>query len=181
MSKLWDQISFDLGFYEHNMRRDRPYNGKRHTVVGLRGASEIKGVTFRDLRDCFVRALFLSTGGDHDHDGFNTKPFYEEACKGENAAICENDVYKIHLDRIDPMALCANLSLEIERLMGIFPNVPKIGINPNNCDTCENRQPSDGGWCYMFRDAPVEVCRYHSERAMKDQEKGQKGHLPDTL
>ena len=41
--------------------------------------------------------------------------------------------------------------------------------NPNNCEKCEHGQsilvPEDGH-CYMFRDAPAEVCMQHTERKM---------------
>ena len=36
--------------------------------------------------------------------------------------------------------------------------------NPNNCETCKHKQHPDGGWCYMFRDEPTEVCMIHSGR-----------------
>ena len=123
--RVWDQISHDMGWHDHSMRRDRPYNGQEHTSTGIRGATEIKGITFRDLRDCFIRAILLSTGGERIGDK-DMRPLYEEACKGEIAAICENDVYGFNLDRLDPIAICQNLSCEIERAMGIYPNVPKL-------------------------------------------------------
>lgn len=125
LSRLWGQIEHDLGFNDHNMHRDRPYNGQPHTDTGRRGATEIKGITFRDLRDCFIRAVLLSTGAE-TIDGKNMRPLYEEACKGDAAALCENDLYGFNLDKLDPMAICQNLSCEIERAMGIFPNVPKL-------------------------------------------------------
>lgn len=37
-------------------------------------------------------------------------------------------------------------------------------MNPNNCETCEHKQNADGGHCYMFRDAPTEVCMQHTGR-----------------
>ncbi len=102
------------------MRRDRPYNGQPHTDVGARGATEIKGITFRDLRDCFIRAMLLSS--------FEISPagLYDEANKGEHATLCENDLYGWDLNKLDPMAIAKNLSCEIERIMGIYPNVPEL-------------------------------------------------------
>lgn len=125
MEHLWDQISHDLGFNDHSMRRDRPYNGQPHTDTGARGATEVKGITFRDLRDCFIRAVLLSTGAGII-DGKRMRPLYEEACKGQDAALCENDLYGFNLDKLDPMAICQNLSCEVERLMGIYPNVEPL-------------------------------------------------------
>ena len=123
--KLWDQIEHDLGFNDHNMRRDRPYNGQPHTITGERGSAEIKGITFRDLRDCFIRAVLLSTGAEVI-GGKDMRSLYEEACKGEGAVLCENDLYGFDLDRLDPMAIAQNLGLEVEKIMGIYPNVPPL-------------------------------------------------------
>jgi len=119
LQSLWGQIEGELGFNDHNMRRDRPYNGQPHTNTGERGRTEVKGVTFRDLRDCFIRAFFLSSS--------HVNPVtYEEACKGENAVLCENDLYGWDLNQLDPVAVFQNFSCEVERLMGIYPNVPQL-------------------------------------------------------
>lgn len=125
LQSLWGQIEDELGFNEHNMRRDRPYNGRPHTYTGERGKTEIKGITFRDLRDCFIRAILLSTGAE-TISGKDMRPLYEEACKGEDAVLCENDLYGWDLNQLDPIAVAQNLSCEVERVMGIFPNVPGL-------------------------------------------------------
>lgn len=127
LESLFDEIAHDLGWHDHSMRRDRPYNGQPHTSTGQRGATEIKGITFRDLRDCYIRAVLLSTGAEVI-DGVNMRPRYEEACKGENAALCENDLYGFNTDKLDPMAIAANLCIEVEHLMGIYPNVPDLSF-----------------------------------------------------
>jgi hypothetical protein len=37
--------------------------------------------------------------------------------------------------------------------------------NPNNCEACDHKtMNNDGGHCYMFKDAPAEVCLKHSAR-----------------
>lgn len=125
LEKLFDRIGHDLGWHDHSMRRDRPYTGQPHTDTGIRGAEEIKGITYRDLRDCFIRAVLLSTGG-LVIDGVSMRAAYEEATKGENAVLCENDLYGFNLDKLDPMAISQNLACEVEKIMGIYPNVPKI-------------------------------------------------------
>lgn len=131
---LWDKIEHDLGFNEHNMRRDRPYNGQPHTDTGERGRTEINGITYRDLRDCFIRAVLLSTGAEVIGTK-DMRPYYEEACKGENATLCENDLYGFNLDKLDPMAIFQNLSCEVEKLMGIYPNVPKLTFRAGDTQT----------------------------------------------
>ena len=97
-----------------SMKRDRPYDGQSHTEHGIRGATVIEGVTFRDLRDCLIRAYCLSSGPG---------PLYDEARKGEHAEIDENVIYTIK--GVDRLAVAQNMSCEIERLMDIYPNLPK--------------------------------------------------------
>ena len=103
--------------HQGSMFRARPYDGQPHTDHGERGRTEIGGITFRDLRDCFLRAIAASSGPG---------PLYKESCKGERANICENDIFTIDFNDLDPIAVGQNLSCEVEKLMGIFPNVPKL-------------------------------------------------------
>lgn len=109
----------DLGANDDSLYRGRAYNGQLHTDTGIRGQTEIKGITFRDLRDCYIRAVFLSAG--------HLNPtLYAEACKGENALLSNNDLYSLDFNQLDPIAVGQNLSCEVERVMGIFPNVAGI-------------------------------------------------------
>ncbi len=117
--KLWERFANDLGMNDMNMDRERPYIGQEHTMMGKRGETEIKGITFRDMRDCFIRAAFLCAGEQ-------LRELYKEADKGEDAALCENDLYKLDWNELDPMAICQNLACEMERIMGIFPNVTSL-------------------------------------------------------
>ena len=117
--KIWEQFKNDLGMNDMNMDRDRPYIGQKHTMMGKRGETEIRGITFRDMRDCFIRAAFLCANEQ-------SKELYEEADKGESAALCENDLYKLNWNELDPMAVCQSLACEIERIMGIFPNITPL-------------------------------------------------------
>lgn len=114
IADLIDELGSD-----HNMRRDRPYSGQSHTCTGIRGSTEVKGITFRDLRDCYIRAVLLSA--------YHLVPeLYEEATKGPDAVLCENDLFGFNLDELDPIAVVQNLCCEVERIMGIFPNVPGL-------------------------------------------------------
>lgn len=36
--------------------------------------------------------------------------------------------------------------------------------NPNNCAACKYKQMPDGGWCYMFRHPPTDICMQHTMR-----------------
>ena len=97
-----------------SMFRARPYDGQPWTDHGERGKTEIKGITFRDLRDCFIRAVAQSSGRG---------ALYQESEKGERANITAADLYAIDLSELDIIAVGQNLSCEVEKLMGIFPNV----------------------------------------------------------
>lgn len=114
-----------LEYDQRSMRRDRPYNGQAHTDTGIRGATEVKGITFRDVRDCFIRAVLQSTGAGV-LDGVDMNSRYNEACKGENALLDENDLYGFNSNLISLGAVQKNLACEIERVMGIYPNIPPI-------------------------------------------------------
>ncbi len=107
--------------HQRGMLRARPYEGQPWTSHGKRGETEIQGITFRDLRDCFIRACCQSAGGGCSPDGDR---LYEESEKGENALLSENDIYSLPWDNMDPVAVAQNLTCEVEKLMGIYPNVP---------------------------------------------------------
>ena len=36
--------------------------------------------------------------------------------------------------------------------------------NPNNCEICDHKKRPDGGWCYMFRNEPEDVCHIHTAK-----------------
>ena len=84
----------------------RPYDGQRHTDLGERGKQEIHGITFRDLRDCFVRACYEASG----------LPI--EKWPGS--------VYDLPWRDMDIIAVAQNLSCNVEKAMGIYPNVPRL-------------------------------------------------------
>jgi len=96
--------------------RDRPYNGQAHTNFGERGRTEVKGLTFRDVMDCFIAGLLNCCATDQPE-------LYELADKA-----LWNDLYKVDLNNIDPGAWWQNMSCCMEKMMGIYPNVPNLHI-----------------------------------------------------
>ena len=97
-------------FGSHNTDPSRPFIGQPHTDQGERGKAEVSGIRFRDLADCLVRAFALSSG-----EG----PVYSKAKDG---TLTYNDLYLVK--DFDPIAVVQNLSCEVEKMMGIFPNLP---------------------------------------------------------
>ena len=92
--------------YLTTLDRSREYDGQPWTDLGERGRTEIKGITFRDLRDCFIRACYEVSG----------------LSPGEYP----KSLYELPWDEIDPLALQQALNCWVERYMGIYPNVPEI-------------------------------------------------------
>ena len=86
--------------------RSRDYDGQPHTDEGERGKQEVKGLTMRDIRDCFIRGCYASSG-------LQPKDY-------------PKSVYDLPWDEIDPIAVCQNMMCWIEKYMGIYPNVPEL-------------------------------------------------------
>jgi hypothetical protein len=86
--------------------RDRPYNGQPHTDEGVRGATEVRGLTMRDVKDCFVIGAFESSGLPADEYPPN--------------------IYGLDWNHLDPMAVVQNMLCNVEKRMGIYPNVPPL-------------------------------------------------------
>jgi hypothetical protein len=84
--------------------RNRPYDGQIHTDKGERGKTEVKSLTMRDITDCARIAI------------------WESAFSPENA----ESIYDIDLSKVDPVAIEQNLACNIEKMMGIYPNAPKL-------------------------------------------------------
>lgn len=104
-----DQFAFNVwstgSSTDYRNDRQRPYNGQPWTFTGKRGEEEVKGVTMRDIADCFVRAIL----------GF------EETDKTWRY----QDVYKMDFSKIDPLGVQQNMLVNIEKMMGIYPNINK--------------------------------------------------------
>lgn len=142
------------------MNPDRAYDGQPHTHTGERGKAEVKGLTMRDIRDCFIRAFIIS----HPYYVYDevkrvctlkrqepNATLIDEANKGTEALLDGNDVYDLVGD-IDPIAVSQNLTCEIEKMMGIYPNIEKNlftqisepGESPNPpCEGCSLKECDD--------------------------------------
>jgi hypothetical protein len=92
--------------------RERPYDGQPWTYNGLRGKTLVEGLTMRDIRDCFVQAILVCAP---PHLGLYKKV--------EEGTWSSSDLYGWDLDQIDPLAVAQNLTCNIEKMMGIFPNI----------------------------------------------------------
>lgn len=90
-----------------SMERNRPYDGQPHTDSGERGKTLVTGLTMRDVADCVIRGL-LAAG----------------ECKKKSPIW--DDVYTINTKDMDPIAVIQVTTCEIEKMMGIYPNVPPL-------------------------------------------------------
>ncbi len=91
----------------------RPYDGQPHTEQGERGKTLVQGLTFRDVCDCFVFGFLQATG---------------RGSLAESGTATYNDVYEAAQSDpdFDPLAVMQNMSCEMEKRMGIYPNVPEL-------------------------------------------------------
>jgi hypothetical protein len=110
-SSFWEELNTEMErvgptSLAAHLDRDRPYDGQAHTDYGERGKTEVKGITFRDLRDCFIRACYDSSG------------LMPSEWPGS--------VYDLPWDDMDIVAVSQNMSCWVEKYMGIYPNVPKM-------------------------------------------------------
>lgn len=122
--------------------RERPYNGQSWTDEGERGKREVKGLTMRDIRDCLIKAMLMSSASKKylEADEWlkcwdfssgkavptqylldkQNEPDYVST-KVELGTWRTQDVYKLNFPDVDPLAIAQNMSCEIEKMMGIFP------------------------------------------------------------
>ena len=120
MNQFWEQIRIEMerinpSSLAAHLDPTRPYDGQPHTTDGTRGQQLVEGLTMRDIKDCYIRALFESSG----------LPVEE----------WPNDVYQ--LEGLDPLAVWQNLGCNLEKMMGIFPNVPRLyPVDPTQPHWC---------------------------------------------
>jgi hypothetical protein len=90
-----------------SMDRNRPHDGQIQTCSGERGKALIAGLTMRDMMDCMVRGYLATARIEREN------PVWD-------------DVFSIDLPHFDPMAMMQNAMCEVEKMMGIYPNVPPL-------------------------------------------------------
>jgi len=116
--------------------RERPYDGQPHTDNGERGKTEVRGLTMRDISDCIIMAMIESSPPPQEYwDRWcelynNPETLKAEQEKFPHAKVKlgtwrPQDVYKLDWTTIDPLAIIQNATCHIEKMMGIFPNLPK--------------------------------------------------------
>ncbi len=130
-------LNTDGSSSDYRNDRERPYNGQPWTDCGIRGRQGVKGLTMRDIKDCFVQAILICADiHDPEQRELSKKVFErsndpdmgkgtEYAAKGTWRT---QDVYKVDLSKVDPLAVAQNLTCFIEYYMGIFPNTDLEGI-----------------------------------------------------
>lgn len=97
---------------DHTTDPSRPFDGQPHTDQGERGKTLVTGLTFRDVCDCYVLGFLMATGC---------------SSLAESGTATYNDVYVAAKQDpgFDPLAVMQNMACEMEKRMGIYPNVPR--------------------------------------------------------
>ena len=107
------------GSSDYRNDRARPYNGQPHTDHGERGKTEVRGLTMRDVQDCFIKAWLMATSRGNIVESGKWRyqmvfdPVFEEDGRPFDP---------------DPLAIGQCLTCEIEKMMGIFPNVQALKL-----------------------------------------------------
>jgi len=117
IAKILDDFDESQG-WKAPLYRNRPYRGQPHTDEGIRGKTEVKGITFRDLCDAFI--IGACSASSHQLGG----ELYEKA--NGDRKVCKTDLYRLDWNDMDIVAVMQNMTCEVERMMGIFPNVPDL-------------------------------------------------------
>ena len=110
---------------DHTTDPDRPFTGQPQTYQGERGKTEVKGIRFRDLADCVAR-VFVDAAGFDIEDEVVRDELYRRA---EDGTLNYNDLYTLNLSKMDPVALIQNIGCRVEKVMGIYPNVPRLSAD----------------------------------------------------
>lgn len=101
--------------------KQRPFNGQPHTDFGERGEQIVEGVRMRDVMDAIARGFLLSTGPSE---------LYAKVQEGRATYADLFQMSRAELGSLDPMAIIQNALCEIEKDMGIFPNIPPLEGEP---------------------------------------------------
>ena len=101
-----------MSFTDHTTCPERPFTGQPHTNQGERGKQEVSGLRMRDIADAIAIGMAQSS---------HPNKAYELSEKG---LLNYNDLYAIDFSKLDPVAIIQNVTCQIEKKMGIFPNIP---------------------------------------------------------
>ncbi len=118
---------------DHTTDPNRPFTGQAHTENGERGKTEVRGIRFRDLADCIVKA-FVNSAPNENNDELD-----ELRRRADDGTLNYNDLYRLDLSEMDPLALVKNVCCRVEKAMGIFPNLPRLKLND-----CRDEETDDG-------------------------------------
>lgn len=99
---------------EPTMSRLRPHTGEQGRFHMPRSATWVNGLNIRDIQDAYVRAV-CRCSTDQD--------LIENAARGVAATLHANHLFMIDPDKLDLLEVQRALGEELERLLGIFPNV----------------------------------------------------------
>lgn len=95
-----------------------------HTILGERGNQEVR-LTIRQIAECFMRGML--DGGTYYNltkDNKLTDNIPTEKLEYHHLI---DLIFEIEwLESFDPLAIVQNASCHIEKVLGIFPNVPKL-------------------------------------------------------
>jgi hypothetical protein len=106
------------------------HSGQPHTILGERGQQEMKLKEIQ-ICECFLRGML--DGGTYwnlDENGNLTNNIDPEKLEYHHLI---DIIYKVKwLKNFDPVAIVQSAGCHLEKVLGIYPNVPKLNYGENN-------------------------------------------------
>jgi len=110
-----------IGMSDHTVDAQRPFTGQPHTYQGQRGMAEVRGIRFRDLADCVAKAWIHAAA--HTTEANKEEELRRRA---DDGTLNYNDLYELQIGDVDPVALIQCVTCEVEKVMGIYPNIEPL-------------------------------------------------------
>jgi hypothetical protein len=109
---------------------DVMHDEQPHTILGIRGQQEMKLKEIQ-ICECFLRGMLDgATYWNLDKEGNLTNNIDSEKLEYHHLI---DIIYKVEwMKDFDPVAIVQNASCHLEKVLGIYPNVPKLNYGENN-------------------------------------------------
>ena len=106
--------------------KDVLHEPQPHTDAGKRGEYIVNGITIRQIAECVLRGML--DGGTLYHEQDKS---IDTVHLGYHQLL--DLIYDVEwIDGFDPVAIQQNVTCHIEKVLGIFPNVPPLILGSEN-------------------------------------------------
>ena len=106
LDKAKNPIDVIKAVFSENLDPNRPFTGQPNSLAGERGNQLLYNIRMRDIQDLILKHIAHMCADDRNDN-----------------EITIDDIYKYDLNDIDPLGLVVEVCCDIERMMGIYPNL----------------------------------------------------------